>query len=373
MAGSKSLGHIDIVTSEELQELATHDGPCVSVFLPTARHGPDTLEGPVRLRNLLRQAEGDLDKSGVARATVDEILEPLRALVDDAPFWQHQSDGLALYSSTALVRHLRVPLAFAEYAVVGSRFRLLPLWRLAAADETFFIISLSQNEVRVFEATRQTIDEVTPGPIPASLADALAHEDPERQLQSHSVGGSTVQFHGHGAGDETDAATLERYFRAVDKGLRALLGSTRQPVVLACVGYYLPIFQSVTRLANLAEAAVEGNPEHRTPDELLAAARLIIEPMHATRRTAVTERFATLVGTGRTLTDVADIVTAAHEGRVEILLVRAENPNSADRIPAVTDKLVDLAVADVLAKGGAIEAIDHTFPTDTPISAILRF
>lgn len=373
MASSKPLGHIDFVTSEDLQGLSTHDGPCVSVFLPTARHGPDALEGPVRLKNLLRQAETDLEGSGVGRATVNEILEPLRALGDDAPFWQHQSDGPALYASTALTRHFRVPLAFAESAVVGSRFRLLPLWRFAAGDDTFFIVSLSQNEVRVFEATRQTIDEVAPGPIPASLADALAHEDPERQLQSHSVGGSDVQFHGHGAGAETDKATLGRYFRAVDEGLSAVLGSTRQPVVLACVGYYLPIFQSVTRLAYLAEAVIEGNPEHRTPDELLAAARVIIEPMQAARRTTTTERFATMVSTGRTLTDVADIVTAAHEGRVEVLLVRAEEPNPADRGPAVTDKLIDLAVADVLAKGGAVEAIDHTLPTDTPIAAILRY
>jgi hypothetical protein len=373
MAGSQSLGHIDVVTSEDLQDLATHDGPCVSVFLPTARHGPNTLEGSVRLRKLLRQAETDLEGSGVDQATVDEILEPLRALVDDAPFWQHQSDGLALYASTALTRHFRVPLAFAEAKVAGSRFRLLPLWPLVAGDDTFFIISLSQNDVRVFEATRQTIDEVAPGPVPRSLADALAHEDPERQLQSHSVGGTDVQFHGHGAGAETDKATLERYFRAVDKGLRTVLGPTRQPVVLACVGYYLPIFQSDTRLANLADTAIEGNPEHRAPDQLLAAARVIIDPMQAARRTASAERFSGLAGTGRTLTDVADIVTAAHQGRVETLLVPADDPVPDERTPAVTNELIDLAVADVLAKGGAIETLDDTLPTDTPIAAVLRY
>ncbi len=39
----------------------------------------------------------------------------------------------------------------------------------------------------------------------------------------------------------------------------------------------------------------------------------------------------------------------------------------------LTDKLIDHAVADVLAKGGTIEAIDRTFPGDTPIAAILRY
>lgn len=373
MAGSTPLGHIDVVRTEDLQELATHDGTCVSVFLPTARHGPDTLEGPVRLRNLLRTVETDLKESGVDRAAIEELLEPLRALVEDAPFWQHQSDGLALYATTALLRHFRVPLAFAESTVASFRFRLLPLWPLVAGDDTFFIISLSQNEVRVFEATRQTIDELAPGPIPRSLAEALAHEDPERQLQSHSVGGSDVRFHGHGTGAETDKATLERYFRAVDKGLSRVLGSTHQPVVLACVGYYLPIFQSVTRFANLADAAIVGNPEHRAPDELLAAARAIIDPMQAARRTTTAERFTALAGTGRTLTDMADIVSAAHQGQVEMLLVRADDPMPHERAPAVTDKLIDLAVADVLAKGGVIEGIDRALLTDTPIAAVLRY
>jgi hypothetical protein len=371
MTSSKSLRHTDVVTTEDLQELAAHDGPCVSVFLPTARHGPDTLEGPVRLKNLLRHAATDLEESGVDQATANTILEPLRALVDDAPFWQHQSDGLALYASTALSRYFRVPLAFAESAVTGFRFRLVPLWRLAAGDDTFFIVSLSQNEVRVFEATRQTIEEVALGPIPGSLADALAHEDPERQLQSHSVGGTDVQFHGQDA--ENDKETLERYFRAIDEGLNTVLGSNRQPVVLACVGYYLPIFQSITRLANLAETVIEGNPEHRTPAELLAAARAIIDPIQAARRTANADRFASLVGTGRTLTNLADIVTAAHEGRVEVLLIRTENPEPATQGPAVTNKLIDLAVADVLAKGGKIESLDHTLPADTPIATILRY
>jgi HAMP domain-containing protein len=373
MSGSPALGHIDVVRPADLQELASHDGPCVSIFLPTARHGPDTLEGPVRLTNLLRQVEADLEPSDIDRATIDQVLGPLRALVDDAPFWQHQSDGLALYASATLNRRFRVPLSFADSAVVGSRFRLLPLWSLVAGDGVFFIVSLSQNEVRVFEATSQTIDEVAPGPVPRSLAEALAHEDPERQLQSRSVGGSDVQYHGHGAGSETDKATLERYFRAVDKGVTALLGPTRHPVVLACVDYYLPIFQSVSKLANLADAVITGNPEHRTPDELLAAARPIIEPMQATHRAAIAERFAALAGTGKTLTDVAEIVTAADQGRVDTLLVRSDGFASGEQPPEVAESLTDLAVADVLATGGTIAAIEHIVATGTPIAAILRY
>jgi hypothetical protein len=46
------------------------------------------------------------------------------------------------------------------------------------------------------------------------MAEALAHEDPEKQLQVRSSGPtSTGQYHGHGGGDEDHKAALERYFR----------------------------------------------------------------------------------------------------------------------------------------------------------------
>ena len=35
-------------------------GTCVSLFMPTHRSGPEVQQDPVRLKNLLRQAEGRL-------------------------------------------------------------------------------------------------------------------------------------------------------------------------------------------------------------------------------------------------------------------------------------------------------------------------
>ncbi len=370
------LSDVDAVTEQDLCELASAGEPCVSVFLPTARHGSETLAGPRRLKNLLRGVVPQLDALGMTSEVVDEVLDPLRRLVEDAHFWQHQADGLALFASLGMNRTFRVPLALDESAAVGARFRLVPLWPLVAGDETFIILSLSQNDVRVFEATRQTISEIPPGPVPTSMALALAHEDTERQLQPRSIGALGTQFHGHGhgAGDEIEKAALERYFRAVDTALVALLGSTRHAVVLACVDYYVPIYRRVTRLANLVDGIVSGNPEHRSPDELLSAANRIMEPVRAAGRATTAERFANLVGTGRTITDGPEIVTAAHEGRVDTLLVRAERPVPDDPpLPTVTDALIDLAVADVLATGGAIDVVEQVLTADTPVAAILRY
>ena len=373
MSDPMSLGAVDVVTREDVQALASHHGASLSIFLPTARGGAETLEGPTRLKNLVRQVGPDLADADVDANEADQLLEPVRALIDDAEFWQHQADGLAIYASSDVQRHFRVPLDFSSTAVVGSRFRLWPLWPLVAGEDTFFIVSLAQNDVRVFEATGQTISELPTGPVPNSMDDALSHEDPERQLQSRSVGGADVQFHGHGAGAEVDKATLERFFRAVDTGLNTLLGSTRQPVVLACVDYYLPIYRSVTKLANLAESVVSGNPEHRRPDELHAAARSIVQPMQAASRAAADERFAARAGSGGTLTSLPEIVEAAGEGRVQTLLVRSTPSDTDGGAHTEMNALVDRAVADVLSTGGEIDTTTHVIPTDGPVAAILRY
>jgi hypothetical protein len=374
MTSTTPLSDVDAVTDDDLRQLASADGPCVSIFLPTARHGVETLAGPRRLRNLLSGVEPQLADLGMTDAAIDELLQPFRDLVDDEQFWQHQAHGLALFASRELHQTFRVPADLVERASVGSRFRLFPLWSLVAGDDTFHILALSQNEVHLFDASRQTIHEIPLGRVPTSMAQALSHEDPERQLQARSLGAAGAQFHGHGAGGEIDKATLERYFRAVDTELVARLGSTRKTIVLACVDYYLPIYQRVTKLANLADGIVPGNPEHRSPDELLRAANQVLEPIRAARRATIAERFAALVGTGRTTTGAAEIVTAAHEGRVDTLLLRADPPNPDDPLlPSVTDALIDLAVTDVLATGGAIDMVEQILPASTPVAAILRY
>jgi hypothetical protein len=173
---------------------------------------------------------------------------------------------------------------------------------LLFGDGHFFVLALSQNSVRLFDASRHRIGELDRGPIPASMDDALAHEDPERQLQVRSGGVGNAQFHGHGAGDEVDKAAIERYLRAIDRGLSERIGSSRQPLVLTSVGYYLPILQSVSSYASIVDAVVEGNPERRSAEELHMAAWTLVEGRFAEQINKDLDRYGATAGTGTATT-----------------------------------------------------------------------
>jgi hypothetical protein len=359
---------IDVIRHEDLVRLATHRGPALSVFVPTARHGPETLHGPTRLRNLIRSVADDAE-AAFGADTARLLVEPLQALVDDSAAWQRQADGLALFATTTELRQFRLPITLAVDAVVGDRFRLRPLLDSVSGD-VFYLLALAQNSVRAFEATRRSIDELPSDHLPASMDDALRFEDPERQLQSQSVGGTDVRFHGHGAGKELDKQALERYFRAVDRGLVELLGPTSLPVVLACVDYYLPIYRDITNLANVVDTPVPGNPEHRSAAELHAAAAPLIEHTQEQRATAIATRYHELAGTGHTLTDLGALADAAGHGRIETLLVAGGDSTQLD---AQILTLVDHVIADAIATGATITVVQPSLIPDSTVAAILRY
>jgi hypothetical protein len=368
MSAKSQISVVDIVRPEVLQKLASHSGPSLSIFIPTARHGPETRQSAQRLRKLLRSVSDELSGEFGAE-TAAKLSDAVETLVQNDDMWQHQSDGLAIFVTPSELLSFRLPVAFTESVMVNNRFRLLPLLGYLNSDEAFYVLALAQNSVRIFEASRQRINELPNDLLPLSMEDALKHEDPERQLQSQSVGGTDVRFHGHGAGKELDKQALERYFRAVDQGLIELLGPTNLPIVLACVDYYLPIYQSVTKLPNVLSEAITGNPEHRSATELHTGALAVVAPLHEKRTAETAERFTRQVGTGNTMSELTQITEMATQGRIDTLLLASIDQTSDDKNTGVQ---IDNAIADAIASGAKIAVVDPELLLGGTMVAILR-
>ena len=74
---------MDIFDRPDLDNLLkTQAGPCVSIFLPTERAGREVQQNPIRLKNLLKEAEHRLKDLGVRG--VESITKPAHDLVTDA-------------------------------------------------------------------------------------------------------------------------------------------------------------------------------------------------------------------------------------------------------------------------------------------------
>ena len=340
---------IDVVSEEGLLRLCEVKGPCVSVYLHTPVFGPDTRQGPSWLRTLARDAAGRLRAAGVDDQTAADVLEPFRTLEDDPAFWEHQGPGLALFTAPGFAARLRLPVAVEEQVVVGAVFRLAPLVPLLNPSSGFLVLALAQNAVRLLHGSREGIVELPLHEIPGSMKEAIPQEEMERHGQSHSTGRmnarSERQVHGQGNEADYDKAALERFFRAVDAPLVDRYGRRGEPLVLACVGYYLPIYRQVSHYPTLWPTAVEGNPEHRPAEDLRAAVWELLAAEAADREERQREHYRAVAGTGRTVSDPDELLGAAREGRVDTLFV---DPNAGDP----EGGLLDAAVVETLRHRG---------------------
>ena len=289
----------------------------------------------------------------------------------------------------------RLPLQFEPLTVVSERFHIKPLLPLFSENGTFYILALSQNMVRLFKATRHSVEEIDDdlleaAGVPRSMAEALAYDDPEEQLQHHtttsgSAGGPEVVHHGHGIEDEKQQR-VRRFSQQVADGLGELLKIDNAPVVVAAVGYVQAIFDDVCQLPNVLEKGIEGNPEHSQPEALLAEAWEIGAPALRQEQEEARTRFNELAHSDKASDEIQDVVPAAVQGRVDALFV-ALNDHSWGHYDPETNEiafhepdqrngedLLDFAVVQTLRNGGSVYAVDAgDLPGETAIAAVLRY
>jgi len=333
--------------------------------------------------------------SGVRTPEARELLEPAETLLHDGLFWQHQSDGLALFVSPEMFHHYRLPFDFEELVVVADRFHIKPLLPLLSGDGRFYVLALSQNEVRLLQGTRYSVSEVGLEDVPESLAEALRWDDPEKRLQWHTQTGARTDgkraaiFHGHGVASADDPKDyILRYFHQVDEGLGDLLGGEEAPLVLAGVDYLLPIYKEANSYPHLVDEGIEGNPEEMSVEELHEHAWAIVHPLFLSAQQEAAARYRQLAGAGseQASSDLKEVVPAAYHGRVDTLFVAvglqqwgAFDPDTNtvylhEKAGPEGEDLLDLAAVHTLLNRGTVYAIEpEKVPDEAPLAAALRY
>ena len=384
---------MNVLSRDELRALIEKPrGLSVSLYMPTHRAGPETQQDPIRFKNLLQKAEEGLLRSGLRAGEVKGLLEPAQDLLQDALFWRYQGDGLAVFCSQEVFRFYCAPEGFKELVVVTDRFHIKPLLHLFTGDGRFYLLALSQNQVRLFQCARHSASEVDlPEAVPGDISDALRYDAPEKQLQLHTgapvgKGGGAAIFHGHGAGNKDARKDILQYFRQIDRGLHDIFCQEQAPLVLAGVDYLFSIYREANTYAHLLDDGISGNPEGIKAEDLHRRAWGIVGPYFQEAQQKTAAQYHQSVPVGRTSRNVKAIVSAAYHGRIETLFVAVglqrwgifdleTNKVHVRQKPKPGDEdLLDLAAIQTLLHGGAVYAVEpESVPDGPPIAALFRF
>ncbi|MBN2397850.1 MAG: hypothetical protein JXI32_05670 [Deltaproteobacteria bacterium] len=366
---------MDILSGNVLKSLMRQQiGICVSIYMPAIRKGAETQQNQIRYKNLLRDAEDRLVAIGDLRPSeIKEMLAPAQELSGNIPFWQNQSDGLALFLTSESFTYYRLPQSFEELVVVTDRFHVKPLIPVLVSDTEFYILAISQKNVRFLRCSLQRVEEKDIKGIPENIDEALNLDDFEKRLQRHT-------------GAEDIKVKILQYFQLVDRGLRELLRDKKLPLIFAGVDYLFPIYREANTYPHLTDKWISGNPEGLSAERLSEMAWPIVEDLFKAEKADALAQYKQDAGTGLTSRNIEEIVREAFHGRIGILFVTVGvqqwgifNPATdtvtlAKEAGLDNEDLLDLAAIQTILNGGTVYAIKQKeMPEDAPLAAIFRY
>ena len=349
--------HTDIPSRRDLESLlAVHEPGCVSIYMPTTPTTSDADAERIAFKNAAGEAVAELEAGGAPREAVASIDEQLAHLVDDGVFWDHQAISLAVFATPAGVRTFRLPNQLGAMVAVGDRFVVKPLLRTATFPQAAFVLALAQGSVRLIEISPDLPPHLVDVPdLPTDVASAVG----KTSITDRSPRGA-VQ------GGEGQKVRMRQYARQIDQALRPVLSGDR-PLILAAAQPLEAIYRSVNSYPGLIDAAIEGNPETTSDQDLALEARRILDDVYAAEIAQTLERLDEFANRGRSATEIGDVARAATFGAVDTLLadIEADLPGTIDETTGAVamgpsphgGQIVDELARRTLLAGGRVLAV----------------
>lgn len=316
-----------LITKKDIEKLdSIHSETCISIFIPTHRAGEEVFQGKdkLQLKNQLKHVKNKLEKEEMGPREIETLLAPVHELINDNEFWRYQSDGLAVFRSDNFFMKYTLPVAFEAFNYVANGFYLKPLLPMFTGDGTFYVLVLDLEDVKLYELTRHSITEVViEDLVPSRMEERVGYDYEQKNLQfrSQQKGNSQATFHGHGAADRDRKNEIERYFRAIDQGLTTLLKEDTAPMIVASQDYLFAIYKAASNYRHLLESHISCNLSETDKFLFHELAWEKMAPIFDTERKAKMEAFKQLDGTGRTSSNIEQIVPAAFDGQVDTLFL----------------------------------------------------
>ncbi|MGY6742202.1 MAG: baeRF7 domain-containing protein [Cecembia sp.] len=385
-----------IFNRDEFIELSKKEADLfVSIYSPTSRRSTDAYQKDIlTFKNTLSEIEKKLIQEGVhSPIEIDRILEPAKTLINQFSFWQHNSDMLAVFLYDGKIEVFKLPLEIdSPNYFVGSKPMLLPMLPELADDGHYYILLLNLDQIRLYEATRNVVQEIQidPEKVAVSFTAEEDEADKEKNLQAQGrVGNAGAMYHGHGSGsDEEKKVTILNYFHRMTNMLEPMLNSNPLPVVLAGVDYLIPIFNEASKYGHIYNDHVSGAFTEKDMMELHQKSWELIESFFAEARKKRKETFQAFKVKGQASSnDQTKIIHASFTGAVETLLVNRKHQHVFGYYDEETHQvnisenqqngahcLIDEAATKVIAsKGKVYLAAEEDMPEDSQVAAVFRY
>lgn len=365
------------------------NGPLISLYQPTHKSSPDNKQDPIVFKNLIRDIEKSLEELPDFDS-VDKVMKPLYELKDDKEFWNHTSEGIAVFATVdkCIVYKLDNPVN--ELDLVAKTFHIKPLLKAYQSTENYLVLGLSKENFSLFKGNKNGFKPVEiDKEVPRTLQEVLGYEKTEINLThgSYSGAGNPAMYHGYGDVQQEIEKDTEKYFRYVDAFvLEHYSKSMKMPLILLTLTEHQTLFKHLSNNPYLLDVGINKSIDSMDMKDIQNEAWKIIETINTKNRPDITESFSNSEADALGSSEIEAVVKAALESRVDTLYIEDEKSilgkidketgkvTYSDSQSLDHDDILDDLAEIVLSGGGTVTVLSaEEMPSKTGIAAIYRY
>ncbi|WP_372745548.1 hypothetical protein [Lutibacter sp.] len=327
------------------ENLATkHSLHCVSIYLPMNKKGKEQNEHLAQetLKKCIKEVNKTLQKHQLSNTEIAAYLKPIEKLIVDTELWRNPSEGLAVFLDKNGFNYYTLPIPFTAKTQVASSFYLQPLLPLYEVEEIYYLLELSQDYVKLYEASTYGLTDLQIKSLaPDTLEKAVGSDFKQKMLQFRSGQDAfgAGAFHGHGEGKDDYKKEIFAFLKVIDKAVNKVIKNNKAPLVIASTNNVFNNYKQVNTYPNLYTKNCKGDPEFKNKTKLHEASLKIIKPYFKEIKKQQLHQFQELYHTPKVSYQLNEIIPAAISGKIETLFVE-KNSNEYGLYNIESGKLI---------------------------------
>ncbi len=326
-------------------------------------------QNAIVLKNILKEAESALLEQ-YSKREVGPILENLERLSGSVDPTE-ECHGIVMFISANFTEHYRLPFHPGNSIKVGNKFATRTIIRAIEHGEYYYLLALSQSEVRLFEAYSQSI-----------LGEVKDDSFPFTENRFYQTDSLKRSF-----GSSTDKSS-QQFFRQAEEVLLSYYHKNPLPIVIAGTEEAFANYQTIEKKEKLVIGHIRGNYDDPTTEELKDLGEKawgLVQDLQLWQQVQSIEAIMAAHVSNLLETELFDIYDYAKKGQVKELYVEesyfvSAALNSEGRLVGdldaglPVDDAVNEVIYEVLKYGGSVSFIDpYLLDGSKRIAAILRW
>src|SRR5690625_633701 len=224
----------------------------------------------------------------MTKRKIDELTQPIQKLYGDTNFWNHQTDGLAVFASEGFFETFHLPRTVRKIVSISDRFHVIPMITQLEPAGDYLVLAVDLKNTALYRASKTSINNITDEieDLPLRLEDVVGYDLTEDHLQfrTQQAGPGHSLYHGQGAGKDNRKSDILQFMRGLNEKLISYLRSENIPLIFFGQEYLFPIYQEANQYQGLLKDYVAMHPGNISIKEIHNKTWEVIRPVRKSTR-----------------------------------------------------------------------------------------